>query len=143
MHRTCKTRHLKKKSQQIVVFLIKKRKNQGKSWSFAWKIKNRPTCSDFEKKKSRPLTSQNFKTHKTFVVQRFLSYKYTSLHKLDTLLLSWDLKTKKVRHHPHPHPHPHPQNKTKIFGVKIEILIKYQWINWTLSRKAFYLLPGG
>ena len=36
------------------------------------------------KKKSRPPTSQNFKTHKTFVVQWFLSYKYTSKHKIYT-----------------------------------------------------------
>ena len=73
------------------------------------------------KKKTRPSTSQNFKTQKTFVVQRFLSYKYTLTHKLYTILLSRDLKTKKVRHHPHPHPHP--QNKKIIFGVKCEILI--------------------
>ena len=62
-----------------------------------------------KKKKSRPLTSQNFKTHKTFVVQRFLSYKYTLTHKLYTILLSRDLKTKKVRHHPHPQPTPTPK----------------------------------
>ena len=29
-------------------------------WSFAWKIENRPTFGDFEKKKSRPPTSSNF-----------------------------------------------------------------------------------
>ena len=37
---------------KIVVFLLKKRKNQLKTWSFDWKIKNRPTCGDFEKKKN-------------------------------------------------------------------------------------------
>ena len=31
-------------------FLLKKRKNRSKTWSFVWKIKNRPTCCNFEKK---------------------------------------------------------------------------------------------
>ena len=35
------------------------------------------------------------------------------------------------------------QNKTKIFGVESEILIKYKRIKWTPSRKASLLLPGG
>ena len=71
-------------------------------------------------KKSRHPTSQNFKTHKTYVVQRFLSFKYTSVHKLYTIFLSGDLKTKKLRHQ-----HQYPQNKTKkIFVIKSEILIK-------------------
>ena len=63
------------------------------------------------------------------------------MSKVNTILLSRDLKTKKVRHHPHPHPHPH-QNKKIIFGVKSEILIKYKRIKWTPSRKASHLLPG-
>ena len=74
-------------------------------------------------------------------MQRFLLYKYTLTHKIYTILLSRDLKTKKVRH-PHPHPHPHPQKK-KVFGVKSEILIKYKRIKWTPNRKALHLLPGG
>ena len=41
---------LLKKSQKIVDFFLKKRKNQLKIWSFDWKIKNRPTCCDFEEK---------------------------------------------------------------------------------------------
>ena len=36
----------------------------------------------------------------------------------------------------------HP-SKTKVFGVKNEILIKYERIKWTASRKASPLLPGG
>ena len=40
----------KKNLKKMLFFLLKKSKNQGKTWSFAWKIKNRPTCSDFEKK---------------------------------------------------------------------------------------------
>ena len=30
-----------------MLFRSQKEKNQGKTWSFAWKIKNRPTCCDF------------------------------------------------------------------------------------------------
>ena len=62
------------------------------------------------------------------------------IHKIYTILLSRDLKTKKVRHQ---HQHPHPQNKTKIFGIKSEILLKYKRIKCTPSRKASHLLPGG
>ena len=71
------------------------------------------------------------------------------MSKLYTLLFPRDLKTKKARHphphpHPDPHPHPHPhRNKTKIFGVKSEILIKDKRIKWTPSRKASHILPGG
>ena len=43
--------------------------------------------------------------------------------KLYTILLSSDLKTKKV-----PHPHPHP-NKKKISAFNSEILIKYKRVN--------------
>ena len=47
------------------------------------------------------------------------------------MLLSRDMKTKKVRHpHPHQLPHPHPQNKKKVFGYKSEILIKYKRIKY-------------
>ena len=67
-------------------------------------------------------------------------YKYISIHKKYTILLSRDLKTKKSTTQ---HPHPHPQNKTKIFGIKSEILIKDKRIKWTPSRKASHLLPGG
>ena len=92
---------------------------------------------------ARPPTSPNFKTHKTFVLQRFLLHTYISIPKLYTILLSRDLKTKKVRHqHPHPHPHPHP-NKKKVSALKIQILIKYKRIKWTPSCKASRLLPGG
>ena len=45
--------------------------------------------------------------------------------KVYTILLSSDLKTKKVRH---PHPHPH-QNKIKVSALKNEILIKYKRVN--------------
>ena len=34
-------------------------------------------------------------------------------------------------------------NKTKIFGYKSDILIKYKRIKWTPSHKALHLLPGG
>ena len=34
-------------------------------------------------------------------------------------------------------------NKTEVFGVKNEILIKYKRIKWTPGRKASHLLPGG
>ena len=67
-------------------------------------------------------------------------YIYTLMSKLYTILFSRDLKTKKVRH---PHPHPHHRNKTKIFGVKSEMLIKDKRIKWTPSRKPSHLLPGG
>ena len=33
---------------KIVVFLLKKRKKQGKTLNFAWNIKNRPTFCDFD-----------------------------------------------------------------------------------------------
>ena len=97
----------------------------------------------------RSPTSPNFKTHKIFVLQRFLLHKYISIPELCTILLSRDLKKKTVRHrHPHPHPHPHPdphphQNKIKFSGDKSKILIKYKRIKWTPSRKASLLLPGG
>merc|ERR1711917_5011 len=70
---------------------------------------------------------------------------YTSLSKVYTILLSRDLKTKKVRHqHPHPHPHPHPHQNKKIISVPTtKILIKYKRIKWTPSRKASHLLSGG
>ena len=63
---------------------------------------------------------------------------HNPMSELYIILFSRDLKTKKVRHPP-----PHPQNKTKIFGVKSEILIKDKRIKWTPSRKASHLLPGG
>ena len=94
------------------------------------------------KKNSWPPTSQNFKTHKTFVVQRFLLHTYTSIYEVYIILLLRDLKTKKVRHQ-HPHPHPHPQNKKIISVPTTKILIKYKRIKWTPSRKASHLLPGG
>ena len=57
-----------------------------------------------------------------------------------TILVSRKLKTKNVRHHPTSVIR---QNKTKVFGVKNEILIKYKRIKWTPSRKASHLLPEG
>ena len=59
------------------------------------------------------------------------------MSKLYTILFSRDLKTKKVRH-----PHPH-QNKTKVFGVESEILIKYKRIKWTPRVKASLLFSQG
>ena len=38
----------------------KRAPSPAKTWSFAWKIENRPTSGDFEKKNSRPPTSPNF-----------------------------------------------------------------------------------
>ena len=77
-------------------------------------------------------------------MHRYILYIYTPMSKLYTILFSRDLKTKKVRHpHSHPHPHPHHRNKTKIFGVKSEMLIKDKRIKWNPSRKALHLLPGG
>ena len=40
-------------------------------WSFAWKIENRPTYGDFEKKNYRPPTSPNFLTHKKIFMHFF------------------------------------------------------------------------
>ena len=66
---------------------------------------------------------------------------YTSIYKLYIKKVSRDLKNKKVRHPPSTlHP---PLNKTKIFALKSEILIKYKRIKWTPSRKASLLLPAG
>ena len=65
------------------------------------------------------------------------------MSKVYIILLSRDLKNKKVGAHPPPltlHP---PLNKTKIFGYKSEILIKYKRIKWTPNRKALHLLQGG
>ena len=105
---------------------------------------NRPTYGDFGFHGVRSPTSPNFKTHKTFVLQRFLLHTYISITYLLILLVWRKLKTKKVRHpHPHPHPHQHQQNKKKDSGYKSEILIKYKRIKWTPSRKASHLLPGG
>ena len=41
------------------------------------------------------------------------------------------------------HPTHHPRNKTKIFVVESEILIKYKRFKRTPNRKASLLLPGG
>ena len=90
----------------------------------------------------RSPTSPNFKTHKTFVLQGFLLYTNTSIPKLYTILLSRDLKNKKVGLPPPPTAHP-PPNKKIIFGYKSEILIRYKRIKWNPSRKALLLLPGG
>ena len=77
-------------------------------------------------------------------MQRFLLFKYTLTQKLYTILLSRDLKIKKVRQqHQHQHQHQHPENKTKMFGIKSEILIKDKRIKWNPNRKASHLLPGG
>ena len=63
------------------------------------------------------------------------------MSKVYIILLSRDLKNKKVGHHPPPTIHP--PNKKIIFGYKSEILIKNKRIKWTPSRKASHLLPGG
>ena len=77
-----------------------------------------------KKKNSEPPTSQNFKTHKTFVVQRFLLHTYTPIPEVHTFFLLGDLKTKKVRHlHPHQHP-----NKKIISVPTTKLLIKYKRI---------------
>ena len=65
---------------------------------------------------------------------------YTPIPKVYTLLLSRDLKNKKVGPRPTLHP---PLNKTKISGIKSEILIKYKRIKWTTSRKGFSFSPRG
>ena len=55
---------------------------------------------------------------------------YIYIPKLYTILLSRDLKTKTVDHHPPSTIHP---KRTKIFGLVSEILIKYKRIKWTPS----------
>ena len=63
-----------------------------------------------------------------------------------TILLSRDLKKQKVGHHSAPtihHTPPTTQIKKKASGAKSEILIKYERIKWTPSRKASHLLSGG
>ena len=79
------------------------------------------------KKKSWPPTSQNFKSHKTFFVQRFLLHTYTTIPKLYSIFLLRYLKTKKVRH---PHPHPHPNKSHRFFFISengVQNLVLYQW----------------
>merc|ERR1711980_12457 len=116
--------------------VTKKSTQPRKKRSFGRKTKNRPTYGDFGFHGVRSPTSPKFKTHKIFVLHGFLLYTYISIPKLYTILLSRDLKTKKVRH-PHPHPHQHQnKKKKKVFGYKSEILIKYKRIKWTPSRKA-------
>ena len=65
----------------------------------------------------------------TFVLHELLLDISIYIPKVYTILLSSDLKTKKVRHpHLQPHPHPH-QNKIKVSALKNEILIKYKRVN--------------
>ena len=61
---------------------------------------NRPEYSEFGFHGMRPPTCGKISTHKTFVLQRFILFRYTSISILHIILLSRDLKTKKVRHHP-------------------------------------------
>ena len=138
-HRTCKIRHFQRNLKKLSIFSSKREKTSPKHEVLIEKLKT-VLPALILKKKSRPLTSQNFKTHKTFVVQRFLLHTYTSISKVYTILLSRDLKTKKVRHQ---HPHPHTQNKKIISVPTTKILIKYKRIKWTPSRKASLLIPGG
>ena len=63
--------------------------------------------------------------------------------KVYTILISRDLKNKKVVPTNHPPPSTHHQNKKKVFALKIQILIKYKRIKWTPSCKASLLRPGG
>ena len=82
-------------------------------------------------------TSPNFKTHKTFVLQSFLWPIYIPIPKLYTILLSSDLKTKKVYH-------PHPNNK-KVSVLKNETLIKQKRVNQidpTRETQAYSPLRG-
>ena len=69
-------------NNKLSFFTQKEKKTRPKHEVFYEKLKTVLPALILKKKKSRPLTSQNFKTHKTFVVQRFLSYKYRSIHKL-------------------------------------------------------------
>ena len=66
-------------------------------------------------------------------------YTYTSIGKLYSILLSRDLKNKKVRQLPSSLILP---NKQKVIGYS-EMLITYKRIKWTPNRKTLHLLPGG
>ena len=48
------------------LFLLKKSPEPCKNWSFAWKIENRPTFGDFEKKNLDPQLHQIFKPIRKF-----------------------------------------------------------------------------
>ena len=59
-----KTKNLK--SHKIVIFLLKKRTYLLKTWSLAWKIKNRPTYRDFDFFFPDPQLQQIFKPIRKF-----------------------------------------------------------------------------
>ena len=85
-------------------------------------------------------SSRNFLTHKTFVKTKILSYISTHIHFQYIVIVSRDLKNQKVAPHPPPTTHL-PLNKTKIFGVESNILLKYKRIKWTPVGHKLRLFP--
>ena len=81
-------------------------------------------------------SSRNFLTHKTFVKTKILLYISTHIHLQYIVIVSRDLKNQKV-----PPPKHHPLNKTKIFGVESNILLKYKRIKWTPVGHKLRLFP--
>ena len=65
-----------KKSQKNVIFFSKRAPSRKKTWSFEWKIENRPSYEDFEKKILDPQLNQTFKPIGNFSA---LLYPYTNL----------------------------------------------------------------
>ena len=91
---------------------------------------------DFENCRKFFQLHEKIKPTRNLLCTNIYMYIYTLVSHVYTILFWKDLKKKKVRHQ-------HRQNKTKIFGVKSEILINDKRIKWTLSRKASHLLSGG
>ena len=94
-----------------------------------WTKKKRPTNGDFGIDVPLNPTSSNFKTHKTFVLHGFRvhTYTYVSVQTIYHNIINNSKEKKSPPSSVHP-------KKTKVSGVKSEILIKYKRIKWTPSR---------
>ena len=76
----------------------KKWKTTCKTRSFAWKIENRPTYEDFEKKNLDPQLHQIFKPTRKFICTFLLIYQFKLRHPLNHIKVSKKYKTKKLLH---------------------------------------------
>ena len=119
---------------------IRSQKSPLGPWSSEHFLKKSSYQYDFEKSQPTPQFVDHIKpTGNLLSTNIYITY-YTTMSKVYTILFSRKFKTKKVRHHPSSVIR---QNKTKVFGVKNEIPIKYKRIKWTPSRKVSLLLTGG
>ena len=77
------------------LFLLKKSPEPCKNWSFAWKIENRPTYGDFEKKILDPQLHQIFKPIRKFFCTFLPIYQFKLRTPLKHIKVPKKYKTKK------------------------------------------------